>query len=68
MSSSSSSTSSKKPPAGKALRIRLYPNSGEKQKLLKWIGGTTCWTYNQCLAAINSDIKKNIYAQIISLL
>src|SRR5690348_11678055 len=53
---SSSSTSSKKPPAGKALRIRLYPNSEEKQKLLKWIG-TARWTYNQCLAAINSDIK-----------
>ena len=55
-SSSSSSTSSKKPPAGKALKIRLYPNSEEKQKLLKWIG-TACWTYNQSLAAINSDIK-----------
>jgi putative transposase len=55
-SSSSSSTSSKKPPAGKALKIRLYPNSEEKQKLLKWIG-TARWTYNQSLAAINSDIK-----------
>src|SRR5437764_10189607 len=51
-SSSSSSTSSKKPP----LKIRLYPNSEEKQKLLKWIG-TARWTYNQSLAAINSDIK-----------
>jgi len=66
-SSSSSSTSSEKPPAGKALKIRLYPNSEEKQKLLKWIG-TARWTYNQCLAAINNDIKKNIYAQIISLI
>ena len=56
MSSSSSSTSSKKPPAGKALKIRLYPNSEEKQKLLKWIG-TARWTYNQSLATINSDIK-----------
>src|SRR5439155_3214049 len=56
MSSSSSSTSSKKPPAGKALKIRLYPNLEEKQKLLKWIG-TARWTYNQSLAAINSDIK-----------
>src|SRR5947199_8560359 len=55
-SSSSSSTSSKKPPAGKALKIRLYPNSEEKQKLLKWIG-TARWTYNKSLAAINSDIK-----------
>src|SRR5207248_544755 len=55
-SSSSSSTSSKKPPAGKALKIRLYPNSEEKQKSLKWLG-TARWTYNQCLAAINSDIK-----------
>ena len=55
-SSSSSSTSSKKPPAGKALKIRLYPNLEEKQKLLKWIG-TARWTYNQSLAAINSDIK-----------
>src|SRR5436305_15014014 len=49
-------SSSKKPPAGKVLKIRLYPNSEEKQKLLKWIG-TARWTYNQCLAAINSDIK-----------
>ena len=49
-------SSSKKPPAGKALKIRLYPNSEEKQKLLKWIG-TARWTYNQSLAAINSDIK-----------
>src|SRR5947199_6070782 len=55
-SSSSSSTSSEKPPAGKALKIRLCPNSEEKQKLLKWIG-TARWTYNQSLAAINSDIK-----------
>jgi len=55
-SSSFSSTSSKKPPAGKALKIRLYPNSEEKQKLLKWIG-TARWTYKQSLAAINSDIK-----------
>ena len=59
-------SSSKKPPVGKALKIRLYPNSEEKQKLLKWIGTARC-TYNQCLAAINSDINKNIYAQIISL-
>src|SRR6266516_6257114 len=56
-SSSSSSTSSVKPPAGKALKIRLYPNSEEKQKLLRWIGTAACWTYNQCLVAINS--KKN---------
>ena len=55
-SSSSSSTLTKKPPAGKALKIRLYPNSEQKQKLLKWIG-TARWTYIQCLAAINSDIK-----------
>jgi len=53
----SSSSSSKKPPARKALKIRLYPNSEEKQKLLKWFG-TARWTYNQCLAAINNDIKK----------
>src|SRR2546421_6879957 len=52
----SSSSSTKKPPAGKALKIRLYPNSEEKRKLLKWLG-TARWTYNQCLAAINSDIK-----------
>src|SRR6185369_13570465 len=68
-SSLSSSSSSEKPPAEKALKIRLYPNSEEKQKLLKWFG-TARWTYNQCLAAINNDIKikiKNICAQIISL-
>ena len=55
-SSPSSSSSSKKTPVGKALKIRLYPNSEEKQKLLKWIG-TARWTYNQCLAAVNNDIK-----------
>src|SRR5437764_5078234 len=55
-SSSSSSRSSEKPRARKALKIRIYPNSEEKQKLLKWLG-TARWTYNQCLAAINSDIK-----------
>src|SRR6185369_8669496 len=55
-SSLSSSSSSEKPPAEKALKIRLYPNSEEKQKLLKWFG-TARWTYNQCLAAINNDIK-----------
>ena len=50
-SSLSSSSSSKKPPAGKALKIRLYPNSEEKQKLLKQFGGTARWAYNQCLTA-----------------
>ena len=66
-SSSSSTSSSKKPPAGKALKIKLYSNSEEKQKLLKWID-TARWAYNQCLTAINSDIRKNIYAQTISLI
>ena len=39
-----SSSSSKKPPVGKALKIRLYPNS-EKQKLLKLRAGhiTNAW-------------------------
>ena len=62
MSSSSSSTSSKKPPAGKALKIRLYPNSEEKQKLLKWVG-TACWTYNRCLKNKN---KKYLRANYIT--
>src|SRR6266511_3907177 len=62
MSSSSSSSSSKKPLAGKALKIRLYPNSEEKQKLLKWID-TACWTYNQCLKNKN---KKYLRANYIT--
>jgi len=47
---------------GKALKIRLYPNSKEKQKLLKWVG-TACWTYNQCLKNKN---KKYLRANYIT--
>ena len=39
--------------------VCIFLNSEEKQKLLKWIG-TARWTYNQSLAAINSDIKNKI--------
>ncbi|CAJ0842442.1 10088_t:CDS:1 [Entrophospora sp. SA101] len=46
----------KKSPAGKIHKIRPYPNSKEKNKLLKWID-TARWMYIQCLAAINSEIK-----------
>ena len=44
---------SKKPPAGKSKRIRLFPNKTQKATLVKWMGAAR-WTFNQCLAAVES--------------
>ena len=43
-----------KPPAAKAHRIRLYPNTAQKQKLMAWFG-VVRWTYNKCVAAIQQQ-------------
>ena len=43
-----------KEPAGKAKKIRLYPNKKEEETLMRWIG-TARWTYNECLRAVQSD-------------
>jgi putative transposase len=56
-------------PAGKAKKIRIYPNEEQKTTLLKWIG-TTRWTYNRCLDAIQKEntkcIEKDIRAVCIN--
>jgi len=41
----------KKPPAGKAIKIRLYPNAEQRSKLAGWFG-TVRWTYNQVVDEI----------------
>jgi transposase len=41
----------KKPPAGKARKIRLYPNKEEREKLSQWFGAAR-WTYNECCTAV----------------
>ncbi len=46
--------SKKEVPAGKTITIRLYPDKQQKEILMKWLG-TTRWTYNKCLDAINKD-------------
>jgi putative transposase len=43
-----------KPSAGKAKRIRVYPNATQKTLLNGWFG-TARWTYNQCLQKIKED-------------
>ncbi|CAG8820979.1 3992_t:CDS:1, partial [Racocetra fulgida] len=45
---------SKKEPAGKAKRIKLFPIQEQRQTLVKWFG-TTRWTYNQALLAVEKD-------------
>ena len=44
----------KKLPAGKAQRIRIYPNQQERPKLRRWMG-TARWTYNRCLIAVEKE-------------
>src|SRR5690606_20335361 len=39
---------SDKPPAGKVIRIRLYPTPEQDTVLKQWFG-TARWTYNRCL-------------------
>ncbi|NDC96547.1 hypothetical protein EB077_14680 [bacterium] len=43
----------KKEEAGKAIRIRIYPDKTQKQTLSKWFG-VRRWIYNKCL----SEYKK----------
>ncbi|PKK58898.1 hypothetical protein RhiirC2_795602 [Rhizophagus irregularis] len=42
---------------GKCIRIRLYPNKEQREKLRKWIG-TTRWIYNRCLHGITKENVK----------
>lgn len=46
-------TKAQKAPAQKARRIRLYPNSQQRQILRRWLG-TARWTYNECLKVLNN--------------
>ena len=43
-----------KPQAGKTRKVRLYPNTKQRETLMKWFR-TTRWTYNQCLAAVEKE-------------
>jgi putative transposase len=43
-----------KEPAGKAKKIRLFPTPTQRATLTRWFG-TTRWTYNQCLSAIEKE-------------
>lgn len=43
-----------KPSAGKVRKIRLFPNERQKEILMRWFG-TTRWTYNQCLTAVEKE-------------
>lgn len=43
-----------KEPAGKAMRIRLYPTAKQRETLRKWFGAAR-WTYNECLQAVENE-------------
>lgn len=43
-----------KEPAGKTKKIRLFPSPMQRATLMNWFG-TTRWTYNQCLTAIEKE-------------
>lgn len=49
--------SQKKPPAEKARRIRVYPNSEQKRTLSNWFG-VRRWIYNKCLECIKNGTCK----------
>ena len=54
----SSTIKEQKKPAGKCLKIKLYPSEDQRQILNRWMGCAR-WTYNQCLSGVNEDnIKK----------
>lgn len=38
----------------KAKKIKLYPTTQEKEKLMKWFGAVR-WTYNKCLEHVQTD-------------
>jgi putative transposase len=42
--------------AGKARRIRVYPNAAQKDKLMHWFG-TARWTYNRCLDLVREKME-----------
>lgn len=56
-------------PAGKAIKVRLYPNSEQKSTLAKWFG-TARWTYNKCLDVIEKEKvpkkKKDLRAKCLN--
>jgi len=43
--------------AEKMIRIRLFPNEGQKRTLSKWIG-IARWSYNQSLSAVKEGTKR----------
>ena len=46
-------------PAGKSKRIRLFPTPKQRETLVRWFG-TTRWTFNKCIDAIQKEgIKIN---------
>ena len=46
-----------KPTAGKVRRIRLFPTTEQRKKLVAWFG-TARWTYNKCLELVKADRTK----------
>lgn len=58
-----------KPPAGKVKKIRLFPDTEQRKTLMKWFG-TTRWTYNRCLSAVENDKvplnKKSLRAKCLN--
>lgn len=60
---------SDKPSAGKAKKIRVYPNSRQRILLRQWFG-TARWVYNQCLDLVRADrskrTKKELRAAIVN--
>ncbi|CAB4483562.1 hypothetical protein RhiirA1_394115 [Rhizophagus irregularis] len=65
----SSQRKTDKVPAGKCIRIRLYPKREEREKLRKWMG-TARWTYNKCLHGITKEnikrTKKDLRAHFLN--
>ena len=50
-------TTAEKTPAGKAHKIRVYPNREQRATLKRWFD-TARWTYNQCVSAVQKDNVK----------
>nr|UMO78250.1 HTH OrfB IS605 superfamily domain containing protein [Pandoravirus belohorizontensis] len=46
-----------KAPAGKTLRIRIYPDARQKVVLREWMS-TARWTYNKCVAFLRTQSAK----------
>ena len=44
-------------PAGKTMKIRLFPNKEQDRVLRRWFG-TARWTYNRCLEAVKNNRMK----------